>query len=48
MKCSVCNRELKNPKSVEKGIGPVCEGKANGKKVRAKKVKYNKKQLEMF
>jgi len=48
MKCAVCNRTLKNPKSVEKGIGPVCEGKVNGKKVRAKKAKKDKQQLEMF
>jgi len=48
MKCSVCNRELKNPKSVEKGIGPVCEGKRSGKKVKVKRAKKEKKQLEMF
>ena len=23
-KCSVCNKPLSNPKSVERGIGPVC------------------------
>lgn len=27
MNCPVCNRPLKSKKSIEKGIGPVCEGK---------------------
>lgn len=25
MNCPVCNRPLKSKKSIEKGIGPVCE-----------------------
>lgn len=25
MNCPVCNRPLKSPKSIAKGIGPVCE-----------------------
>ena len=24
MKCSICGRKLKNPKSLEQGYGPVC------------------------
>lgn len=44
----VCNRELKNPESIKKGVGPVCEGKKNGKKIRVKKAKKDKQQLEMF
>ncbi len=24
MKCSICNRPLSDPKSVERGIGPIC------------------------
>jgi hypothetical protein len=27
MNCPVCNRPLKSKKSIEKGIGPVCETK---------------------
>jgi hypothetical protein len=27
MNCPVCNRPLKSKKSIEKGIGPVCEVK---------------------
>lgn len=26
-RCSICNRELTNPKSIELGIGPICRGK---------------------
>jgi len=48
MKCLVCNRTLKNPKSIERGIGPVCEGRLSGKKVKVKRAKKEKKQLEMF
>lgn len=25
MNCPVCNRPLKSPKSIAKGIGPICE-----------------------
>jgi hypothetical protein len=24
MKCRICHRELKNPKSIEKGFGAIC------------------------
>jgi Family of unknown function (DUF6011) len=27
MVCPICNRPLKSKKSIEKGIGPVCEKK---------------------
>lgn len=27
MNCPLCNRPLKSPKSISKGIGPVCERK---------------------
>jgi hypothetical protein len=27
MICPLCNRQLKSPKSIAKGIGPVCERK---------------------
>ncbi|WP_231607515.1 DUF6011 domain-containing protein [Fictibacillus sp. 18YEL24] len=37
MNCPVCNRPLKSKKSIEKGIGPVCE----------KKQKENENQAEL-
>ncbi|MFB7302592.1 DUF6011 domain-containing protein [Heyndrickxia sporothermodurans] len=27
MNCPICNRPLKNKRSIERGIGPVCETK---------------------
>ena len=48
MKCAVCNKALKNPESIKKGVGPVCERKVMGKRVRVKKSKKDKQQLEMF
>lgn len=29
--CPACNRPLKHPKSIERGIGPVCERKQKDK-----------------
>ena len=26
-KCKICNRKLRNWKSIQRGIGPTCEGK---------------------
>jgi len=27
MKCIVCNKQLKDPESIKKGIGPICDKK---------------------
>jgi hypothetical protein len=40
MICPVCNRPLKSPKSISKGIGPVCE-------VKVKKQKNNPPEGQM-
>ena len=34
-RCTICNRELTNPVSIAKGIGPVCE-KKKGKSLQFK------------
>lgn len=39
MNCSICKRKLKNPISIEFGIGPIC---------RARRLKENEKQGELF
>jgi hypothetical protein len=40
MICPVCNRPLKSPKSIAKGIGPICE-------VKVKKQKNNPPEGQM-
>lgn len=30
MECSLCSRKLKDPKSIERGYGPVCWNKVSG------------------
>ncbi|MFJ8245201.1 DUF6011 domain-containing protein [Peribacillus asahii] len=42
MNCPVCNRPLKSKRSIEKGIGPVCE-----RKLEKLKNNTDEKQLEM-
>ncbi|WP_313804781.1 DUF6011 domain-containing protein [Cytobacillus sp.] len=42
MNCPVCNRPLKSPKSISKGIGPVCE-----RKLEKLKDKADEDQLKM-
>ncbi|MGE6260898.1 DUF6011 domain-containing protein [Heyndrickxia sporothermodurans] len=40
MNCPVCNRPLKSKKSIERGIGPVCE-----MKIKKLKDKENENQI---
>jgi len=42
MNCPLCNRPLKSPKSIAKGIGPVCE-----RKLSEMKDKTDEDQLKM-
>lgn len=45
-KCKVCKRELKNPASIEAGMGPVCAGRVGGRSVGAARRRANYEILE--
>lgn len=47
-RCRRCNRKLKNPESIARGIGDTCRRKSVVKRRRRKKVVVDWQQLDLF
>jgi len=41
MRCAICNRQLKNPLSIIKGIGPDCESRMIDKGLKKQQLSFN-------